>query len=114
MLLEQIVPLGNSLKNKLSTELQQQYGTILQNKIDQDPNIHSSVKHVIDRLLSYDPSSTKQYIHWIISQYLNGHSKLEELYNVYYDLVTFSRIKDQLPESDINKYTADTLSKVVQ
>jgi hypothetical protein len=65
-----------------------------------------------------DPTANKQYVVWIVRQYVKNGLKYEDIYKLHNDLDVFSKTKGQHKRlgvnSDIGQYTWKTLYPVVQ
>lgn len=66
-------------------------------------------KEVVDTLLQADPSRNQQYIQWIVNQYLSGSFRLEDVSRIKNELTTFEKVKNRLPNKDLNSYTLSSL-----
>lgn len=63
------------------------------------------VDTVLMDLEDMDPTPNKQYVMWLIRQYIQGQFKLEKKAKVKDTLEKFIKAKSRLPEKDIGKYT---------
>jgi hypothetical protein len=93
--------------------LKQLYANRLDAKLASDGNIVDANKF-IDKVASYDPTSKKIYVQWLLNSYLKGVVKAEDLYKSHDDLVLFDKFKNKLAVKDINKYTPTSLYQAVE
>lgn len=64
-----------------------------------------SEEEILNKIESVDPSVNKQFVQWIVRQYVSGVLKIEDLYKVTQPLIIFQQYKRRLPQEkrDINK-----------
>lgn len=64
-----------------------------------------SPEEILSKIELSDPSINKQFVQWIVRQYVSGVLKIEDLYKVKNPLIIFQQYKKRLPQEkrDINK-----------
>ena len=79
----------------------------LASKQDQNKSAEEILSHIED----IDPSINKQFVQWIVKQYVDKNLQFDDLSVVKFPLTTFQRYKNRLPhdQRDINKLTVSDL-----
>lgn len=92
--------------------IKQLYSAKLQQKLSTEKSVVSP-DTFIEYIITLDPTKNKQYVQWILNQFISNNVKREDLYKVKNDLVLFEKHKNQIQQKDINKYDVKSLSTAV-
>jgi len=68
---------------------------------------------VLSSLEDMDPTKNKQYVQWLVKQYIKKLFRLEDGNRVKQVLVDFDKLKPRLPEKDINRFTFHELESQI-
>jgi hypothetical protein len=77
-------------------------------------NLDLDADEFIDKIASYDPTTKKIYVQWMLNSYLKGDIKSEDIYKSLGDLAVFDKFKNKLDIKDIYKYTPKSLYQAVK
>ena len=74
-----------------------------------------NITKIISALEAMDPTKNKQYVIWLVRQYLAGKFRLEDQQRILDDLTTYNQLKPRLPveQRDINKLSYSALVDVI-
>lgn len=73
------------------------------------PKNLKTAEDIIKILATSDPTKNKQFLQWIANRYTKNDFSLEDMERVQNDLNDFVRVRNRLPNKDINAYSLDKL-----
>lgn len=105
-LLNRFVTRYNILTEDRASYIKTQMGQRLLGALKRDTfaNQKWSIDQLIDALGKIDPTTNRQYLQWIATQYANGHFRLEDARRVRSAIDTFNKRKGELNQRDIGQY----------
>lgn len=103
---------GFLIEGRVDT-IKQLFTNKIQQKLDNEQN-NQTAEQFIDKVVSFDPTKNKQYVQWMLNQYIKGNVKSEDLYKLKPDLALFDKQKTQFPKKDINLYTVSEFTDTVE
>ena len=103
----------NIFENRVEV-IKSKLGPKLQAKIDSDSTVSVDSDEFVDNVVEIDPSKNNKYVQWLLTNYLKGEVKAEDLYKSKEDLIKFEKFKNKIGNKDINKYTPKSLYDTVK
>lgn len=114
-LLQQLTLLSENKVEYIS----QRQGPALVQAYNQDtgpnkPKNLAKPEDILAALSKADPTKNQQFLQWLTNRYVKNDFSLEDAQRLYGDLGDFVRVRNRLPNKDINAYTLDKLYAAMQ